>query len=105
MRDGVSATVDVEAEVLRRPFQFVHIHHLHEHQQSLPLGRSVSIIHLHGVENRQDHQALNRLSDHLFDPVLAALRKFSGTVSLEIFSFEDLESSLNFLEKKWIQAV
>ena len=67
-------------------------------------GGSVSIIHLHGVEDRQDHQSLNRLSDNQFDPVLAALRNFSGTVSLEIFNFENLESSLSFLEKRWIQA-
>lgn len=60
-----------------------------------------SIIHLHGVENGHDHRALGRLSKELIKPVLWILKRFTGIVSLEIFSFENLNSSLKFLENHW----
>ncbi len=60
-----------------------------------------SIIHLHGVENERDHLTLERLPIKLIEPVLRILKKFSGVVSLEIFSFENLNSSLKFLEHHW----
>jgi sugar phosphate isomerase/epimerase len=60
-----------------------------------------SIIHLHGVENDHDHTTLERLPKKLLEPVLWILKSFSGVVSLEIFSFENLNSSLKFLENHW----
>ena len=60
-----------------------------------------SVIHLHGVENDRDHISLERLSDKLMQAVLQVLNKFTGTVSLEVFSFENLDSSLKFLERRW----
>jgi hypothetical protein len=60
-----------------------------------------SIIHLHGVENDHDHKTLERLPKKLLEPVLWILKNFSGVVSLEIFSFENLNSSLKFLENHW----
>jgi sugar phosphate isomerase/epimerase len=60
-----------------------------------------AVIHLHGVENRNDHKALDRLVDKFVEPVVSILRRFTGIVSLEIFSFENLTASLNFLEKRW----
>jgi sugar phosphate isomerase/epimerase len=62
---------------------------------------SVSIIHLHGVENHKDHAPLDRLADRLLDSVVAGLEKFYGTVSLEVFDFCSLKSSLNLLENRW----
>jgi hypothetical protein len=58
---------------------------------------------LHGVENDRDHTTLDRLSDKLASSVLQVLKKFTGVVSLEIFSFEDLISSLNFIENRWAE--
>ena len=58
-----------------------------------------AIIHLHGLENHDDHKALDRLPDKFVEPVVCILKKFSGIVSLEIFSFENLITSLNHLEK------
>jgi sugar phosphate isomerase/epimerase len=58
-------------------------------------------IHLHGVENRDDHKALDRLADKFVEPVVWILKRFTGVVTLEIFSFENLTTSLNFLEKRW----
>jgi sugar phosphate isomerase/epimerase len=60
-----------------------------------------SIIHLHGIENEHDHLTLERLPINLIEPVLWILKRFSGVVSLEIFSFENLNSSLKFLEHHW----
>jgi sugar phosphate isomerase/epimerase len=59
------------------------------------------IIHLHGVENDHDHLTLARLPIKLIEPVLRILKRFTGVVSLEVFSFENLNSSLNFIENHW----
>jgi sugar phosphate isomerase/epimerase len=56
-----------------------------------------SIIHLHGVENGKDHLALDRLSDENARMVMDILRRFEGVVSLEVFSYEKLAASLEFL--------
>ena len=60
-----------------------------------------TVLHLHGVENGRDHLALERLSDELFEPVLQILNQFTGVVSLEVFSFNNLVSSLKYLERHW----
>ena len=62
---------------------------------------AVAIIHLHGVQNGKDHLALDRMSESRLKPVLAILKKFHGTVSLEVFNFEHLHTSLTLLEKCW----
>ena len=59
------------------------------------------VVHLHGVENRCDHTTLERLSVKLFETVLQVLNRFTGVVSLEVFSFENLDSSLKYLENRW----
>jgi sugar phosphate isomerase/epimerase len=60
-----------------------------------------SIIHLHGVKNRRDHLSLDRLSNQNVAAVMRILKRFTGVVSLEIFSFKHLDASLKFLEKLW----
>jgi sugar phosphate isomerase/epimerase len=62
---------------------------------------AVSIIHLHGVEDRRDHGPLNRLPHNLLNSVIDGLKKFAGTVSLEVFNFKHLDASLNVLEQRW----
>lgn len=62
---------------------------------------NVAIIHLHGVQHGQDHLPLDRLPECLYPPILEILRKFCGTVSLEVFNFEYLQTSLKFLEMIW----
>ena len=64
-------------------------------------GFRTGMLHLHGVENGRDHLALDRLSEQLASTVLQILKRFTGVVSLEVFSFEDLSSSLNFFENHW----
>ncbi len=60
-----------------------------------------SVLHVHGVENGRDHTSLEKLADHLFEPVLQVLNRFTGVVSLEVFSFVNLDSSLKYLESLW----
>lgn len=61
-----------------------------------------SIIHFHGVNTeKRDHIALNHISNHHMEPVMQKLQQFAHTVSLEVFSFSDLNDSLMFLEKCW----
>jgi sugar phosphate isomerase/epimerase len=60
-----------------------------------------SVLHLHGVENDRDHTTLVRLSEKLASTVLQVLKRFAGVVSIEVFSFENLDSSLKFLESHW----
>ncbi len=64
-------------------------------------SRITSIIHLHGVENTRDHLALDRLSARKTNIIMGILKQFSGIVSLEVFSFDRLVSSLAFLEQHW----
>jgi len=65
-------------------------------------GFKTSVLHLHGVENGRDHLTLARLSEKLAASVSRVLKRFSGVVSLEVFSFEDLKSSLKFFENRLI---
>ena len=62
---------------------------------------STSVIHLHGVENQCDHTTLERLSDKSFSTIRQVLARFTGVVSIEVFSFEHLDSSLKYLERHW----
>jgi sugar phosphate isomerase/epimerase len=61
----------------------------------------IAVIHLHGFVDNRDHLALNKLSGDAIEPVLWILRQFTKTVCLEVFSFEELQASLAFLEKHW----
>ena len=60
-----------------------------------------SVLHLHGVEDSRDHISLDRLSARRVSTVLRILKKFTGVVSLEVFSYDNLKSSLNFLDHHW----
>lgn len=64
-------------------------------------GKNVSIVHLHGVFNNRDHLSLETLPADLMRTVVNVLQNFSGTVSIEVFSFVALASSLLCLEDCW----
>jgi len=61
----------------------------------------ISIVHLHGVdltgEKPKDHIGLDRLSEIHFEQLVSHLSRFTGTVSLEVFNFLNLEASLKRL--------
>ncbi len=58
----------------------------------------ITMVHLHGAEGKRDHLPLERLPQEWIAPVFKFLAQFSGSVSLEVFSFDFLVASLNFLE-------
>ncbi len=59
----------------------------------------ISIIHLHGVANGSDHLSLDKLNDKYCEIVRRLLKKFTGSLSIEVFSFNDLKSSLDVFDK------
>ncbi|MDM8535996.1 cobamide remodeling phosphodiesterase CbiR [Desulfobacterales bacterium HSG17] len=60
----------------------------------------ISIIHLHGVRDKQDHISLEKLSQDHMQIVKKILKQFKGIVSLEVFSYKNLVPSLILLDKE-----
>lgn len=58
-----------------------------------------TIIHFHGVDAKKDHVSLERMDKGIFDDIMNLMSRFSGVLSVEVFSFEDLKSSLACIEK------
>jgi sugar phosphate isomerase/epimerase len=63
----------------------------------------VSIIHLHGFQNGRDHLGIDKLPEPVLIPLFSSLRHYHGTVSIEVFSIDELKNSLDLLEEKWIK--
>lgn len=83
--------------------------HLLVHQVNVPATYrryrdKIDVIHLHGVRNGKDHLSLAELKDQdsLWIPEL--LQTFTGSLSLEVFSYKDLATSLDFFERLWERA-
>jgi len=60
-----------------------------------------SIIHLHGLQEGRDHLGIDKLDGEVFDLLLPYLRHYRGILSIEVFSFDELRSSLHALEERW----
>ncbi len=58
-----------------------------------------TMIHLHGVHNGKDHLALDVFDQRRLDKIFSILKRFTGTVSVEVFSYNHLMASLAVLEK------
>lgn len=65
----------------------------------------IHMIHLHGVEGRRDHLPLNRLAAVHRHAAMQILRDCNATVSLEVFTFEALNTSLNDLAEQWREPI
>lgn len=63
----------------------------------------ISVAHLHGVDGVQDHLPLNRLSPAHMETVMRVLKRFSGVVSLEVFSAPALNASMAHLLDQWFR--
>ena len=61
----------------------------------------VVIVHLHGVDKDHDHKPLDKLSRQQWAAVMKMLKQYNGVVSLEVFSFDHLVTSLKVLEEHW----
>lgn len=66
------------------------------------LGKT-TVVHLHGVKDGRDHLSLDVLDENQVKAIWEVLKNFGGTVSIEVFSFDDLKNSLRLLER-WCQA-
>ncbi len=60
-----------------------------------------AIIHLHGAKGGQDHLSLVHMPPKQMETIIKQLFQFSGTVSIEVFSFPEIYKSLDFLENYW----
>ena len=55
-----------------------------------------SMVHLHGVREGRDHLGIHWIPEQTWDPIYRALEQsFTGGVSLEVFSLEELIPSLH----------
>ena len=61
----------------------------------------IDAVHLHGVHDGKDHLSLAVLQDRDCCWIPDMLASFTGTVSLEVFSYESLVTSLGFFETLW----
>ncbi len=61
----------------------------------------ITVAHLHGVARARDHLSLDRLSSDRMHDVVEVLRQFSGVMSLEVFSFQALNTSMAHLLDQW----
>ena len=59
----------------------------------------IILIHLHGYCDDRDHLSLNRLPPSAREDTAAILRDYTSSVSIEVFNFDHLRSSLEVLEK------
>lgn len=58
----------------------------------------ITIIHLHAVARGMDHQSLDLMPPAEFARIRTMLEDFTGTLSLEVFSFDKLKRSLDFFK-------
>ena len=118
MESGINAA-DISIENLNYPFEWIEtfisefdfmvcLDFGHIFQYALDADiildgyrEKISIIHINGFEKNRDHISLDRLSQEQLRQIMNTLRAFQGTVSLEVFSFSDLTTSLNLLENSW----
>ena len=56
--------------------------------------KRTSIIHLHGIQNSNDHLSLDKLSCEEIGTLFKFIQGFAGTISIEVFSFDNLSASL-----------
>jgi len=61
----------------------------------------ITTLHLHGVANGRDHLSLDRLTDSQMAGLVRILERFNGVVSVEVFSFAHLQTSLDFLTARY----
>lgn len=60
-----------------------------------------TVIHLSGMEGGKDHKSLHLLPEADARRLVSLLRNYTGSVILEIFSYADLLSSLEYFERIW----
>lgn len=74
------------------------VHHVDIETTYRRFAKLTSMIHLHGVTNGEDHLALDVFDQCWLDRISSLLKQYTGTVSIEVFSFNHLLASLAVLE-------
>ena len=62
-----------------------------------------SIVHFHGFQNGMDHLGIDHLDGKTVNLILSHLQDYTGVLSIEVFSLNDLKNSLKTLEERWIK--
>jgi sugar phosphate isomerase/epimerase len=57
-------------------------------------GKEIAMLHLHGAAGKKDHRSLREIPHHDWQIISNFLINYRGGVSLEVFSQEDLATSL-----------
>ncbi len=81
---------------------------LYGHDLQAQLDRYVSksaMIHLHGVRKGVDHLGVQWISPGDWEMICRVLADYTGGLSIEIFSMEDLAASLDRLQKSSLKKV
>lgn len=58
-----------------------------------------SMVHLHGVNGGRDHCGIQWIPQRQWETIKRALKDYSGGVSIEVFSLEDLQPSLSRMQE------
>jgi sugar phosphate isomerase/epimerase len=74
----------------------VHGRDLHRHFCSFMT--ETTMIHLHGVQEGNDHRSVAAIDSAAWDIIRPAISAFNGSLSVEVFSLSDLQTSLERLE-------
>ncbi|MCK9393025.1 MAG: sugar phosphate isomerase/epimerase [Syntrophales bacterium] len=64
-------------------------------------GDEIAMVHLHGVAGRKDHRSLQEISHNDWHIISEFLINYRGGVSLEVFSLEDLTTSMGKMSDLW----
>lgn len=61
----------------------------------------IGVVHLHGVEGTRDHLPLDRLAPDRLAEIRELLRRFTGSVVVEVYAAAALDTSLHCLANAW----
>lgn len=61
--------------------------------------KRATVFHLHGIRHDRDHLSLEVLGENQMKTMISIIDNFSGMVSIEVFSYHDLTTSLKLLER------
>lgn len=71
----------------------------HELDNYLSISARISMLHIHGISDKKDHNSLSYIKDTKYEKnIISLINNFRGTVIIEVFNREDLEDSLSYLE-------
>jgi len=58
-------------------------------------------MHLYGVKDNLDHLSLDKLTGNEISDIMEVFKTYTRTAIIEVFSYDNLQASLKYLEKCW----